>query len=145
MMYRSKIADSESIQSQSSTRSSIAEMKEQKARSKLIDKRIADDKRAMRSEAKLLLLGHPESGKQVVWDQLRNAWHGGYSLHERKAYRSDVFDVVVTAMQTLLEELEEREIILEGELSKKHMQTVFQTALPVFEMKPELVTAVENL
>jgi hypothetical protein len=48
-------------------------------------------------------------------------------------------------MQTLLKELEEREIILESELSKEHMQTVFQTALPVFEMKPELVTAVENL
>jgi guanine nucleotide-binding protein G(i) subunit alpha len=86
--------------------SSNSDVVEQKKTNQAIDKMIEEDKKRLRKEIKLLLLGSGESGKSTIVKQMKIIHLKGYSEDELYNYRPTVFKnlvecakAVITAMQ----------------------------------------------
>jgi len=86
--------------------SSNSDVVEQKRTNQAIDKMIEEDKKRLRKEIKLLLLGSGESGKSTIVKQMKIIHLKGYSEDELYNYRPTVFKnlvecakAVITAMQ----------------------------------------------
>ncbi|CAO3684233.1 unnamed protein product [Umbelopsis vinacea] len=76
------------------------------SRSKRIDKQLKTDEKKTKTEVKLLLLGAGESGKSTVLKQMRLIHAAGFSASEKEAYRTVVFENVLTSMQAMLEAMD---------------------------------------
>ncbi|KAI8888600.1 guanine nucleotide binding protein, alpha [Backusella circina FSU 941] len=87
----------------SNLKSSESEEFESATHSRSIDTQIRVEKKRMKKEVKLLLLGAGESGKSTVLKQMRLIHASGFKKHEREGFRQVVFINVFNAMQTLLE------------------------------------------
>ena len=115
--------------------------KEQDNRSRQIDTQIAEDAKGRRSEARLLLFGGPNSGKEEILKRMKML-HSGFRHAERLPCRTVVFSTMVTAMQTLLYGLESMGLELQDDLERDQAYIICQESHPQ-EMTPEFVTAIQ--
>jgi len=67
-----------------------------------INKQIANDKKRLENEVKLLLLGAGESGKSTIAKQMKIIHKSGFSPEERTNYKSIVYNNLVSAMRSLI-------------------------------------------
>ncbi|MCJ1283789.1 hypothetical protein MMC26_003120 [Xylographa opegraphella] len=110
-------------------------------RSEHIDDSIRENQKQMRNVIKVLLMGGTNSGKLTVLEHVR-ASHGCYSSEELKAYRREIFLVVVDAMNIVLRYANEIGLELESETS---MEMLLPQSCNDTEPMSELASAIEIL
>jgi GTPase SAR1 family protein len=83
---------------------SDSKLKEEKAKSKDLERQIVADQRADQQVNKLLLLGAGESGKSTLFKQMITIYGKGFSLEDRKEYIHVVFSNIIVSIRTLCEQ-----------------------------------------
>ncbi|RKP01345.1 hypothetical protein CXG81DRAFT_12092 [Caulochytrium protostelioides] len=78
-----------------------------------IESQLKKDRKALRNEVKMLLLGAGESGKSTILKQMKLINDTGYSEEEREAFREIVFSNIVQSMRIILEAMGVMGIALE--------------------------------
>jgi len=92
---------------------------EEKQRSDAIDRILLGDKRRIREEVKLLLLGPGESGKSTVFKQMKIIQdNGGFSTEELQSYKYIVYGNCVTQMKVIVNAAMKLGIELSGDENK---------------------------
>jgi guanine nucleotide-binding protein subunit alpha len=71
-------------------------------RTREVDDEIASDKRSVRGEMKLLLLGAGGSGKSTFFKQLKSIHGSGFSPFEINGYKQQVHRQIIESIQTLI-------------------------------------------
>ncbi|PRP73188.1 guanine nucleotide-binding protein alpha-1 subunit [Planoprotostelium fungivorum] len=71
--------------------------------SRVAEREMANRRKEMASEIKLLLLGTGESGKSTITKQIRILHTDGYSAAELLSYRPIIYNNIVTVMKSLIE------------------------------------------
>jgi len=96
---------------------------EEKKKSSDIDKTINGDRKKLRDEVKLLLLGPGESGKSTVFKQMKIIQdHGGFSTEELQSYKYIVFGNCVTQMKVIVNAAMKLNIDLDSDENKKRAE-----------------------
>ncbi|KAI8145013.1 guanine nucleotide binding protein, alpha subunit [Fennellomyces sp. T-0311] len=85
------------------------------SKNKAIDKQIKHDQKRLNREVKILLLGAGDSGKSTVLKQMRLIHASGFSAAEREAFRLVIFGNILSAMQSLLESMNEMKYTLDNQ------------------------------
>eukprot|EP00042_Codosiga_hollandica_P033485 m.224545 g.224545 ORF g.224545 m.224545 type:complete len:368 (-) comp54198_c0_seq5:105-1208(-) len=98
--------------------------KEARKRNRLIEGKLKGDKKELRQEIKLLLLGAGESGKSTVVKQMRIIHGGGYSQDDLNGFKPLIFENVHKNTTILLEAAEEWNYKL-APANEEHMDKVF--------------------
>lgn len=75
--------------------------RQEKVRSKIIEKQAQDDNQADSAVNKLLLLGAGESGKSTLFKQMITIYGTGFPDSERKTFEPIIYNNIITSMQTL--------------------------------------------
>lgn len=118
---------------------------EQKKRSQAIDRTLEEDKKTLRRECKILLLGvlirachakvrkqptnqHPtgsgESGKSTIVKQMKIIHQNGYTEDELAQYRHTIYKNVVDCAKALIAAMRQFEIEVEEEKNKEHVEYI---------------------
>jgi len=84
----------------------------EKSKSAAVNKAIADAQRADEQVNKLLLLGAGESGKSTLFKQMITIYGTGFPEPERITYRPIIYQNVMAAMNTMLQQCDERKLQL---------------------------------
>ncbi|KAI9493133.1 guanine nucleotide binding protein, alpha subunit [Zychaea mexicana] len=100
-------------------------------KSKAIDKQIKHDQKRLNREVKILLLGAGDSGKSTVLKQMRLIHASGFSPAEREAFRLVIFGNILSAMQSLLECMNELQYTLDNQTNWAYI-SLFE-ALPMIK------------
>jgi len=90
--------------------------KEEEARNRDINSQLADARRQLTSEVKLLLLGAGESGKSTIAKQMKIIHLHGFTSEERLTYKSIIYNNVVASMKSLVTAAREKDIPLSSEV-----------------------------
>jgi len=84
--------------------------KEDEARNKEIERSLAEDRKKISTEVKLLLLGAGESGKSTIAKQMKIIHLHGFTADERLTYKSIIYNNVVASMKALVIAAREKDI-----------------------------------
>jgi energy-coupling factor transporter ATP-binding protein EcfA2 len=90
------------------------EEKEAIRRSKLIDRQLQQEKKNLRQEIKILLLGAGESGKSTFIKQMRIIHGEDYSEQDRLEFRATIYHNILKSMKILVEARRRLQIPLEN-------------------------------
>lgn len=100
------------------------EEKEAIRRSKLIDRQLQQEKKNLRQEIKILLLGAGESGKSTFIKQMRIIHGEDYSEQDRLEFRAVIFHNILKSMKILVEARRRLQIPLENPKNEENGQMV---------------------
>ncbi|KAM9942377.1 hypothetical protein ACTFIW_001976 [Dictyostelium discoideum] len=101
---------------------------EETEQSSKIDKSIETDRRKLRKDVKLLLLGPGESGKSTIFKQMKIIQEdGGYSVEELLEYRAFVYSNCISQMEALLTASAKLNIELEVENKQRAANVLRRT------------------
>lgn len=93
-------------------------------RSKLIDKQLQQEKKNLRQEIKILLLGAGESGKSTFIKQMRIIHGEDYSEQDRIDFRGTIYHNILKGMKILVEARRRLQIPLENSKNDENGQKV---------------------
>jgi len=93
---------------------------EERKRSQEIDKILSGDRKRLREEIKLLLLGPGESGKSTIFKQMKIIQdNGGFSQEELQSYKYIVYGNCVTQMKVIVNAAQKLNIELDNDENRK--------------------------
>jgi len=96
---------------------------DEKKRSNEIDKILNGDRRRLREEVKLLLLGPGESGKSTVFKQMKIIQdNGGFTTEELQSYKYIVYGNCVTQMKVIVNAAMKLDIQFQSEDNKRRAE-----------------------
>ena len=98
--------------------------KEALRRSKAIDRRLQQEKKNLKQEIKILLLGAGESGKSTFLKQMRIIHGRDYSEQDRIEYRGTIYHNVLKGVKILVEARRRLQIPLEDPRNEEYGQLV---------------------
>lgn len=91
------------------------EEKEQRKRNSEIDKELQNDRKKLKEEVKLLLLGAGESGKSTIFKQMKIiSMYGGFTNEELEFYKTVVYGNCITQMKVIVGVAQKLNITLES-------------------------------
>jgi hypothetical protein len=90
--------------SSSVSKADVEKLKEEKRRSRELEKSMNNDHQREQQVNKLLLLGAGESGKSTLFKQMISIYGKGFSDEERREYIPIIFTNIIGAMKTLCEQ-----------------------------------------
>ena len=88
--------------------------KEALRRSKQIDRQLAQEKKSLKQEIKILLLGAGESGKSTFLKQMRIIHGNDYSEQDRLDFRPTIYHNILKGVKILVEARKRLQIPLEN-------------------------------
>eukprot|EP00456_Euglypha_rotunda_P073870 TRINITY_DN673_c0_g1_i1.p1 TRINITY_DN673_c0_g1~~TRINITY_DN673_c0_g1_i1.p1 ORF type:complete len:142 (-),score=22.28 TRINITY_DN673_c0_g1_i1:9-434(-) len=91
-----------------------AKLREDKRRSRELEKVMSKDHALDQQVNKLLLLGAGESGKSTLFKQMISIYGKGWSATERGEYTNIIYANIVASMKTLCEQSEELKTKIKG-------------------------------
>lgn len=112
-----------------------------------IDKRIYEDKAALRHEIKMLLLGAGESGKSTIVKQMKLIHEGSFTTSEKDSYRELIFSSIIESMQAILSAMELTQIALQDGSSAEAANLIqnLPTSNTNLHLNPKAVMAIRRL
>ena len=117
-------------------------------RSRLIDRQLAQEKKSLRQEIKILLLGAGESGKSTFLKQMRILHGRDYSEQDRLDCRGTIYHNILKGMKILVEARRRLQLPLENPKNEAYGQQITgyhrATELTAEEFHP-FVVALESL
>jgi hypothetical protein len=102
-----------------------AEETEAKIRSQLIDRRLGEDRKRLNREAKVLVLGSEDSGKEEIVKQMEII-HNGVSQKELEKYRLIIYKYTIDCAKALIRAMEQLEIQTKQEGNKEYCEYLFE-------------------
>lgn len=100
------------------------EQKEAVRRSRQIDKQLQQERRSLKQEIKILLLGAGESGKSTFIKQMRIIHGSDYSQAERVEFRHTIFHNMLKGTKILVEARRRLQIPLQNPRNEQNGQIV---------------------
>jgi len=115
--------------------------------SREIDKLLNRDKKRLRRELKLLLLGTGESGKSTFIKQMRIIHGSGYNENDRIEFRARVFENIYRGMRAMVDAMDNLHIEYEkADNANKYADMILEVdPESVQELIPEHVVAIRSL
>ena len=104
------------------------ETKDSCTKSRQIDAIIDESRKEMRKTCKILMLGGPNSGKDVVWERMKILNQGGYNRQVRLGYRDKVLSTVFDVSNLVLDECTRRGLDFVAESQRPLLETFIQQA-----------------
>ncbi|KAF2176749.1 guanine nucleotide binding protein, alpha subunit [Zopfia rhizophila CBS 207.26] len=98
----------------------------------------------LNSQVKVLALGTPESGKDILLKQMKMYHQGQYNQKELKSYRARIISFVIEAMRALLGRLSLLGVEIKEE-DKQDALFVFQQSSSTHVMTPQLSSSIKSL
>jgi len=115
------------------------EEKAQRKTNKKIDVLLAEDRKKLKKEVKLLLLGPGESGKSTIFKQMKIiSLYGGFSADELENWRVIVYFNIITEMKILLENASKLGFELESDEAKSAAHSLEQISADGDTWSPEI-------
>ncbi|XP_003382789.1 PREDICTED: guanine nucleotide-binding protein G(q) subunit alpha-like [Amphimedon queenslandica] len=100
------------------------EVRMQRRINKEIDRQLLRDKKDMKRELKLLLLGAGESGKSTFIKQMRIIHGSGYSVEDRKQFVTLIYRNMYTSLQALTTAMESLKIPYTDPQSQSYAESI---------------------
>lgn len=100
------------------------EEREAVRRSKIIDRQLQQEKKNLKQEIKILLLGAGESGKTTFIKQMRIIHGEDYSEQDRLEFRPIIYHNILKGFKILVEARRRLQIPLENSLNEQHGQLI---------------------
>ena len=100
------------------------EEKEASRRSRLIDKQLQQERRSLRQEIKILLLGAGESGKSTFIKQMRIIHGADYSEQDRLEFRHTIYHNMLKGTKILVEARRRLQIPLQNPRNDQNGQII---------------------
>jgi len=120
--------------------------KDDAAKNKIINKQLAEDKRKLENEAKLLLLGAGESGKSTVAKQMKIIHLSGFSEEERNSYKSIIFNNTISSMRVLCQACQDLHIAVNPDCEEAQQRMLSNDEfLNGGELTPTLAADIKQL
>lgn len=94
--------------------------KEALRRSKQIDRQLAQEKKSLKQEIKILLLGAGESGKSTFLKQMRIIHGDDYSEEDRLNFRPTIYHNILKGVKILVEARKRLQIPLENSKNEEY-------------------------
>ena len=88
-------------------------------RSEAIDRRLEEDATWLRRETKLVLVGSPDSGKELILRQMKVLYADGYPIEERIGYRYAVRSTVRVLLHAMADLLRDTGVRLSDDLNSE--------------------------
>ncbi len=98
--------------------------KEAARRSKIIDRQLQHEKKNLKQEIKILLLGAGESGKSTFIKQMRIIHGEDYSEQDRLEFRAIIYHNIMKGCKILVEARRRLQIPLENPKNEQHGQRI---------------------
>ncbi|KAM9858360.1 guanine nucleotide-binding protein subunit alpha-14-like [Aulostomus maculatus] len=111
-----------------------AEERENQRISEEIEKQLRKDKRDLRSELKLLLLGTGESGKSTFIKQMRIIHGGGYTEEDKRSYAKLVYQNIYASMQAMVRAMDALSISFSDPQNQSHASSVLEVEVDKVEV-----------
>lgn len=100
-----------------------------------IEKILKEEKKAMESEIKLLLLGAGESGKSTILKQMKMIHHAGYTEKEKEEQRDIIYGNLVQCARSLCGAMKTFSINYGSEEAEKASEKILETDEEVSTLK----------
>lgn len=115
-------------------------------RSDAIDRQLETDELTLRRETKLVLVGQPNSGKELVMRQMKVIYAQGYPISERYQYRVAVRSTVRLLIHSIIDLLKDTGVPLNGELTQDFAVLLHEIdTSDMSHLSPAAVTATHNI
>jgi guanine nucleotide-binding protein G(i) subunit alpha len=115
-------------------------------RSDAIDRQLETDELNLRRETKLVLVGQPNSGKELVMRQMKVIYAEGYPLAERYRYRGAVRSTVRLLIHSIIDLLKDTGIKLNKDLTQDFAVLLHEVeSSDMSHLSPAAVTATQNI
>ena len=88
-------------------------------RSEAIDRRLEEEATSLRRETKLVLMGAPSSGKELIMRQMKVIYAAGYPRDERIGYRHAVLSTIRLLIHAMIDLLKDTGINLSNDLNRE--------------------------
>jgi guanine nucleotide-binding protein G(i) subunit alpha len=115
-------------------------------RSEAIDRRLEEDATSLRRETKLVLMGSPASGKELIMRQIKVLYAEGYPRDERMGYRHAVRSTVRHLIHAMIDLLKDTGVPLPEDLNQDFAVLLHEIeTVDINMITPPSVHAVENI
>ena len=115
-------------------------------RSEAIDRQLETDELSLRRETKLVLVGQPNSGKELVMRQMKVLYADGYPISERHQYRPAVRSTVRLLIHSIIDLIKDTGIPLPSPLSTDFAVLLHETETSdPSSLSPAAVTATQSI
>lgn len=115
-------------------------------RSEAIDRQLETDELSLRRETKLVLVGQPSSGKELVMRQMKVLYSEGYPREERMQYRGVVRSTIRLLIHSIIDLLKDTGIPLSEDLNQDFAVLLHEVeTADMNHVSPSAVQAVINL
>jgi guanine nucleotide-binding protein subunit alpha len=115
-------------------------------RSEAIDRRLAEEATSLHRETKLVLMGAPNSGKELIMRQMKVLYAEGYPREERMGYRHAVRSTVRLLIHAIIDLIKDTGINLPNDLNHDFAILLYEVeTVDLKKISPEAVQAVRNL
>lgn len=115
-------------------------------RSEAIDRQLETDELSLRRETKLVLVGQPNSGKELVMRQMKVLYAEGYPISERYQYRVAVRSTVRLLIHSIIDLLKDTGVPLSGNLRQDFAVLLHEVETSdMSHLSTAAVTATQNI
>ena len=139
-----KVTETESKKSLLRHTNSKSEKEDQASRSKNIDSELLVDRWRMMRECHVLLLGDIESGKDLIWTQLKLLLPENRTKEALLSYKNQIISIVFDGINALLTQLENLDLNMVEESCRLRAKTFYQQSSPSYHVDSELRQAFES-
>lgn len=120
--------------------------RKQKDNSRKLDKIIKEDKRRLRNQIKILLLGTGESGKSTFIRQMRIIYDNGYTNEEKMSNKSLILDNILNSMKAMIEAMHTLNIRYANKLNLRNAEQMKKVDICEFEQLTDVyVSTIKQL
>jgi hypothetical protein len=110
------------------------EMEKQGRQSEAIDRQLEEDRKRLRREVNVLLMGGDNDGQEMMMKQMKIIQQNGYTMDELRMYRLSVRQTLIAAMSAVAEHVQEKH---PEQLEKEDMNDVGILAQELEKIQPE--------
>jgi guanine nucleotide-binding protein G(i) subunit alpha len=117
-------------------------------RSQAIDRSLEEERKRLRQECKILVLGASNSGKSTIVKQMKIIHQSGFSEYELSTYRPTIYRNLLESATTLIQAMRHLEIEVESSENKEYcdyLMGYILSLVPAHEIDARVGTAVASL
>ncbi|KAI7871898.1 heterotrimeric G-protein alpha subunit, GPA3-like protein [Spinellus fusiger] len=123
-----------------------SETQERRDISRRIDNALMKDRKRLRNECKILLLGSGESGKSTIVKQMKIIHQNGFSSEELTTWRSIVYKNIIRSMLAIVQAMEMFEYQYQWSDNKHHAKQILGYGVDASQpLESEIVHSIQSL
>jgi guanine nucleotide-binding protein subunit alpha len=107
---------------------------------------LEEDRRKIRIECRVLVMGTDDSGKEAIMNQVKTAHQNGFTVEECQAYRNRICNKIIEDMHICINTIVDlqSESLQDVEVNK-HARIILEHSPPIQEIPQGLADAIESI